>query len=93
MYTWEFDKKAFKEFKKLDRYVQKRMVKWLDDHIEGTENPRQWGKALEGDKKTLWRYRVGAFRMIVDIVDTEFVVLMLKTAKRNDVYKRRSKIS
>lgn len=41
------------------------------------------------DKKTLWRYRVGAFRMIVDIVDNEFVVLVLKTAKRNDVYKNK----
>ncbi|GBG94534.1 hypothetical protein LFYK43_09930 [Ligilactobacillus salitolerans] len=89
MYTWKFDKKAFKNFKKLDRTIQKRIIKWLDDHIEGAENPRQWGKALEGDKKTLWRYRVGTFRLIADIVDNEFVVLVLKTAKRNDVYKNK----
>ncbi|MGM0214543.1 type II toxin-antitoxin system RelE family toxin [Enterococcus sp. AZ109] len=88
MYTWSFDKKAYKEFKKLDSLIQKRLVKWLDTHIEGTENPRQWGKALEGDKKTLWRYRVGSFRLIVDIIDNEFVVLVLKTGKRNDIYKR-----
>ena len=42
MYTWSFDKKAYKEFKKLDKLLQKRLVKWLDEHIEGTENPRQW---------------------------------------------------
>lgn len=81
MYTWSFDKKALKEFKKLDKPIQKRLVTWLDKHIEGTENPRQWGKALEGDMKTYWSYRVGSFRLIVDIIDNEFVVLVLKTGK------------
>lgn len=90
MYTWSFDKKAYKEFKKLDKLIQKRLVKWLDEHIEGTENPRQWGKPLEGDFKTLWRYRIGSFRLIVDIIDNEFVVLILKASKRNDVYKNKS---
>lgn len=89
MYTWSFDKKAYKEFKKLDKPIQKRLITWLDKHIEGTENPRQWGKALEGDFKTLWRYRVGSFRLIVDIIDNEFVVLIIKTGKRNDVYKNK----
>ncbi|HLQ40605.1 MAG TPA: type II toxin-antitoxin system RelE/ParE family toxin [Tetragenococcus sp.] len=89
MYTWSFDKKAYKEFKKLDKPIQKRLVKWLDEHIEGTENPRQWGKALEGDFKTLWCYRIGSFRLIVDIINNEFVVLILKTGKRNDVYKNK----
>ncbi|AYW47050.1 type II toxin-antitoxin system mRNA interferase toxin, RelE/StbE family [Tetragenococcus osmophilus] len=89
MYTWSFDKKALKEFKKLDKPIQKRLVTWLDKHIEGTENPRQWGKALEGDMKTYWRYRVGSFRLIVDIIDNEFIVLVLKTGKRNDVYKNK----
>lgn len=89
MYTWSFDKKAYKEFKKLDKPIQKRLIKWLDEHIEGTENPRQWGKALESDFKTLWRYRIGSFRLIVDIIDNEFVVLILKAGKRNDVYKNK----
>lgn len=89
MYTWSFDKKAYKEFKKLDKPIQKRLITWLDKHIEGTENPRQWGKALEGDFKTLWRYQVGSFRLIVDIIDNEFVVLIIKTGKRNDVYKNK----
>lgn len=89
MYTWTFDKKAYKEFKKFDKTTQKRLVKWLDDHIEGSQNPRQWGKALEGNHKTLWRYRVGAFRLIVDIIDNEFVVLIIKSGKRNDVYKKK----
>jgi len=35
-YSWEFAKKADKDFQKLDSQVQRRMIKWLDDHIEGS---------------------------------------------------------
>jgi len=86
-YTWEFAKKADKDFQKLDQQIQRRMVKWLNEHIEGSTNPRAWGKALEGDLGTYWRYRVGGYRIIAAIEDDQFTVLVVKAAKRNDVYK------
>ena len=89
-YTWSFNQKAFKDFQKsLDKPVQYRIIKWLDSHIEGTDNPRIWGKALEGQFGTLWRYRVGSYRIIADIHDEIFNVVVVKAGKRNDVYKRR----
>ncbi|WP_057753454.1 type II toxin-antitoxin system RelE family toxin [Weissella kandleri] len=88
-YSVNFDKKALKEFRKLDKPVQKRIVTWLEQHISGSENPRLLGKALEGNFNTLWRYRVGNYRIIADIKDDEFIVLIVKTGKRNDVYKSR----
>lgn len=89
-YTWSFNQKAFKNFQKnLDKPVQYRIIKWLDSHIEGTDNPRIWGKALEGQFGTLWRYRVGSYRIIADIHDESFNVVVVKAGKRNDVYKRR----
>ncbi|NUF24920.1 type II toxin-antitoxin system RelE family toxin [Bombilactobacillus mellis] len=89
-YTWSFNQKAFKNFQKnLDKPVQYRIIKWLDSHIEGTDNPRIWGKALEGQFGTLWRYRVGSYRIIADIHDEIFNVVVVKAGKRNDVYKRR----
>lgn len=88
-YTWEFNKKAYKQLKKeIDSPVQKRIIDWLDSHIEGSSNPRIWGKALEGNYQTLWRYRVGNYRLIADIKDNVFTVVLVKVAKRNDVYKR-----
>lgn len=86
-YTWEFAKKADKDFKKLDNAIQKRIVHWLDEHIEGTTNPRAWGKALEGELGTYWRYRVGAFRIIADIHDNIFTVEVIKVGKRGQIYK------
>lgn len=89
-YTWSFDKQALKDFqKRLDKTVQKRIINWLDEHIEGTDNPRVWGKALEGELGTLWRYRVGSYRIIADIQDNVFTVVVVKAGKRNDVYKRK----
>ncbi|MCL2438255.1 MAG: type II toxin-antitoxin system RelE/ParE family toxin [Coriobacteriia bacterium] len=86
-YTWSFDRKAEKQFAKLDAPVQKRILKWLEEHIEECENPRHFGKALEGDYKSLWRYRIGKYRLIADIQDGEFRVFVLKVAARGNVDK------
>jgi mRNA interferase RelE/StbE len=87
-FKWEFDKAGLKRFLKLDQQVQKRIVTWLDSHINNSSNPRLWGKALEGNLRTLWRYRVGKYRIIADIHDDKFVVLVINVDKRNDVYKK-----
>lgn len=85
-YHWEFSSKALKQAKSLDIQVRKRITKWLDYHIEGTSDPRKWGKALEGNLNTFWRYRVGKYRLIANIVDNKFIVEVIKVKKRNDVY-------
>lgn len=88
MFDWEFNTKAEKQFSKLDKTVQKRILAWLNDNITESDNPRRQGKALEGDLGNFWRYRVGKYRIIADIKDDRFLVTVLKTDKRNDVYKR-----
>lgn len=87
-YTWEFSKKADKNFKKLDKQIQIRIIQWLEDHIEGSENPRKWGAALSGKLGTFWKYRVGAYRIIADIQDNKFIVEVVKVGKRGQVYKK-----
>jgi len=87
-YSWSFDAKAEKRFSKLDKPVQKRLLKWLETNIQGCENPRLFGKALEGEYENLWRYRVGKYRIIADIQDRIFKVLVVKVGKRGDIYQR-----
>ncbi|WP_235720619.1 type II toxin-antitoxin system RelE family toxin [Liquorilactobacillus vini] len=89
-YTWSFNQKALKDFQKnLDKPVQRRIINWLDKHIEGTNDPRIWGKSLEGELGSLWRYRVGSYRIIADIQEEIFTVVVVKAGKRNDVYKQK----
>ena len=71
------------QLKKLDRPVQKRILDWLDERIEGCKNPRHFGDPLKGDHAGLWRYRVGAYRVLCDIRDQKVVVLVIAVGHRS----------
>ena len=58
---------AERQIKKLDRLTQQSIIEFLRKRIAAAENPRQWGKPLHGEKRGLWRYRVGDYRIICDI--------------------------
>ena len=83
---WEikFKPKAAKEFDKLDRTVQVRIMRFLSERA--AFDPKAYAEPLKGRFKGLWRYRVGDYRIVVDILDEELVIAVLRTAKRGDVY-------
>jgi mRNA interferase RelE/StbE len=45
------------------------------------------GRALQGEKRGLWRYRVGDYRLICDIQDQKITILVLELGHRKDVYR------
>ena len=47
-------------------------------HILKIDFPRSWDNPLEGELETLWRYRVGSYRLIASIHDYKFVVEVVK---------------
>lgn len=75
-----------KEFKKLDRYTQRIIKSWIVKNLDECENPRAKGKALTGEKKGLWRYRIGDYRLICSIEDDELVILALSVGHRREIY-------
>jgi len=79
--TDEFDR----EFKKLDRAVQRRVLAYLHD-VEGLDDPRQRGKGLTATHAGVWRYRVGDYRILAKLIDNTLTVLALRVAHRRDVY-------
>ena len=87
VWTIEITRTAEKQIKKLDAPAQKSIVRFLRDRLKSVENPRQWGKPLRGNKKGLWRYRVGDYRLICDIQDERITVLVLEVAHRKDIYR------
>ena len=86
-WTVNFEPRALGELKKLDRTGQRRIVGFLQDRVAGNRDPRSSGKPLTGDKIGLWRYRVGAYRIVCRINDAERDVLVLRIAHRKDVYR------
>ncbi len=81
---------AERQLRKLDRPVQKRILDWLNDRIEGCKNPRHFGEPLKGDHAGLWRYRVSDYRILCEIQDQKIVVWVLTIGRRRQIYKRRS---
>jgi mRNA interferase RelE/StbE len=86
-WTIEITRTAEKQIKKLDRVAQDLIVRFLRERLKPAENPRQWGKPLHGEKRGLWRYRVGDYRLICDIQDERITVLVLEVGHRKDVYR------
>ncbi len=86
-WTVSFEPRALGELKKLDRSAQRRVVRFLEERIAGDHDPREFGKALTGDRVGLWRYRVGHYRIVCRIDDENLTVLVLRIAHRKDVYR------
>ncbi|WP_419810540.1 type II toxin-antitoxin system RelE family toxin [Bacterioplanoides sp.] len=86
--TWtvEFDDAAVKDLKKLDRQAQREILKYLRERIATEENPRRFGKPLSHELSGLWRYRVRNYRIIGQIQNDKFIVLVLRVGHRKDIY-------
>jgi len=77
---------AEKQLRKLDRKWQSKILDYMEDEIAVLDNPRSRGKALAGDKKGLWRYRIGNYRIICEILDMDFVIVAVTIGHRKSVY-------
>jgi len=62
-------------------------VNFLDERVASQEDPRSLGKALSGPLGTLWRYRVGDYRVICEIQHEVVKILMVRIGHRREVYR------
>ena len=81
--TSQFDKR----FKKLDRSVQVIIHKWINSHLIDTEDPFVYGKALPGNLKGYWKYRIGSYRLIVKVMNDKFIILEIDIDHSSAIYK------
>ena len=86
--TWkiEFDYKAAKEFKKLDKASQVLISNYLKNKVITVVHPTKLGKPMRYDYYGLWRYRVGKYRIICNIENESLVILVLRVALRKHAY-------
>jgi len=87
MYKVELSSKAKKNLAKLEKKQAIMITAWIRKNLSGCDNPRLYGKAMQGKYKTLWRYRVGEYRIIAHIEDGKMVILLLKIGHRKKIYK------
>lgn len=83
----EISKTAQRQITKLDRVAQSQITRFLRERVLPSENPRQFGKPLRGEKKGLWRYRLGDYRIICEIQDETDIVHVLALGHRKEIYR------
>lgn len=84
MYKLLFDEEVVKDLRKIDKTQQSKILSVIK--LKLIENPYV-GKKLIGDLSPLYRYRVGNYRIIYDVVEKEVVVVVIKIKHRKDAYK------
>lgn len=80
-YSIEFIDSAKKEFKSLDAEDRSRVLNVLE---RIRIRPHQFALRLSGSKA--YRVRVGKLRIIIDIDEIKFQILVLKIGNRENVY-------
>lgn len=77
-------KSAARQLSKLDKTTQRRIIEKLEFYlVQG--NPLQFAEKLKDFRFGSWRYRMGNYRVIFDIIGNK--INILKIGHRKDVYK------
>ena len=79
-----FTDTSLKQFKKLEKNAQERIIKALE---RIRIRPDVHVKKLVGDPG--YRLRVGEYRVIIDIYKDKLVILVIKIGHRKNIYKKR----
>jgi len=86
-WTIDYAQSAKKQIKKLDKGVARRILDFMDNRVAKQEDPRTIGKALTGPLGSLWRYRVGDYRIICELQHSAVRVLVVRIGHRREVYR------
>ena len=87
MYKVEFTESAVKQLKKLDKQTVRVIKNWVIKNLVNTPDPRLHGKALKGNLKGIWRYRVGDYRLLTYIEEDKVIITVIEIGHRKDIYK------
>lgn len=82
------DKNVAKELEKLDLTQQRIIANWTDRNLVNSQDPWLSDKLLKGNLEDYWKQRVGNYRVIVKIDDTEIKTLIIGKRQRKDFYKK-----
>jgi mRNA interferase RelE/StbE len=83
--TWtaQWSDTAKKQLKKIPKNDQKRI---LDKTDEVELDPFRYLERLQGEP--FYRYRVGRYRIIVNVVNDQLLLQIVKVKKRSNAYKQ-----
>ena len=78
--------KSLIKMRKKDPAEALRIYNWIEKNLENCDDPRRTGKALSGQFKGSWRYRVGDYRILAEIKDDTLIIMLIDVGHRSTVY-------
>lgn len=84
MFKYVFKQQALRDFKKLPKDIQKRVIKKLDFYCSAA-NPLTFADSLINYEIGQYRFRIGDYRVIFDLGDNHLIILTL--GHRKEIYK------
>jgi mRNA interferase RelE/StbE len=81
-----YSEQALKSLRKMDKQNARRILDFMDLRIAPLDDPRLSGKPLKGELGEYWRYRVGDYRILCEIIDDELIILAAIIGHRRDIY-------
>jgi mRNA interferase RelE/StbE len=79
-----FTHSAFRQLKKLDKKIQKRIINKLK-FFASQKNPLQFAEPLRDRRFGQFRFRIGDYRVIFDVEKEKIIIL--KVGHRKDIYR------
>jgi mRNA interferase RelE/StbE len=73
---------------RLDKPVRERILSFLRSRVAALDDPKAIAEPLTGELRGLWRFRVGAYRVVCDIQGKVMTVLVLDVDHRKQVYRK-----
>jgi mRNA interferase RelE/StbE len=78
---WEDETR--KDFKHIAPAEAARIIRKVESTL--SQNP-QLGTALKGSFSGLYRYRIGDYRVIYEIINDEVTIIVVKVGHRREIY-------
>ena len=84
MISYDFTKTAEKEFLKLPKDVQHRIIKKVESYLNAP-NPLAFAKRLRGDPLASYRFQIGDYRVAFDWENNS--ILITRAGHRREIYR------
>ena len=83
-----FEADVKKQFSKLPKDVQIRILDYFDDRVLVIPDPLILASPLAGEMSGLWRFRVGDYRVICNIDRGNLIITAVAIGHRKEIYKK-----
>jgi mRNA interferase RelE/StbE len=85
MYEIRILEAAIRDLRKLDPPIARRIaqrINWLAENLDDIQRER-----LTGDLSEFYKFRVGAYRILYEVIEDEAVIMIHQIGHRREIYR------